>query len=190
MLAMTNFLQAPMPTPEGIAAWAAAASTAGAILPSRVAQVLIPHEWDEYGDRYGVKEEDLDELFDTYSVLEAVASAARSIYREDPNHYPMPRGMEIGIDPTGDVSLVWRSDRHTITLRIGGGWASADLEGRGGPNQAPHRQPNMSRSVLLIEGDRDNLAASPRALAAVAASATLRQRGWGGRGEIGTILVA
>jgi hypothetical protein len=188
MLAMTNFLQAPMPTPEGIAAWAAAAGHAGAILPSRVAQVLIPEEWDEYGNRYGIT--DPDELFDAFSVMEAVAAAARSIYREDPGHYPMPRGMEVGIDPSGDVSLVWRSDTHTITLRIGGGWASADLEGRGGPNQAPHYQPNMSRSVLFIEGDRDNLAASPRALAAVAASITLQQQGWGGGGEIGTILVA
>lgn len=183
-----NFLQASLPTREGIAAWAAASSTARAILPGRVAAVLVPHEWDEHGDQYGV--EDLDELWDSFSVLEAVAAAARSVYRDDPGHYPMPRGMEIGIEPSGGVSLVWRSDSHTITLRIGGGWSTADQDGRGGPNQAPHWQPNMSRSVLFIEGDHENLAASPRALAAVAASITLQQQGWGGRGEIGTILVA
>ena len=184
---MTNFLQAPLPTPEGIAAWAAAASTAGAILPGRVAQVLCPHEWDEYGNRYGIT--DPDELWDSFNVLEAVAAAARSIYREDPGHYPMPRGMEVGLTPEGGVSLVWRSDTHTITLRIGGGWSTADADGRGGPNQAPHWQPNMGQSVLFIEGDHDDLAASPRVLAAVAASATIQQQGWGGRGEIGTILV-
>ncbi len=170
---MTNFLQASLPTGEGIAAWAAAAGQAGAILPDRVAEVLIPNEWGNHGSQYG----EADDLFDAFDVLEGVAAAARSIYREDPGHYPMPRGMEVGIAPSGDVSLVWRSDSHTIALHIGGGWSSADLE-RGGPNGTPHHQPDMSRSVLLIDGDHNDLAQGPRALAAMAASATLQQQGW------------
>ena len=171
---MTSFLQASLPIREGIAAWAAAASTAGAVLPGRVAQALLHHDWDEHGPQYNVGP---DELWDAFSVLEAVAAAARSIYREDPVHHPMPRGMEVGIAPYRGVTLVWRSDAHTVTLRFGGGWSTADLPDRGAPGSAPHDQPCMSHSVLMIEGEGD--ARSPRVLAAVAASATLQQNGWG-----------
>ncbi len=168
----TVTIHASLPTAEGIAAWAAAAGQAGAVLPGRVAQAL-ERDWDEHGTQYNVS--DVEDLWDAFSVLEAVAAAARSIYREDPGHYPMPRGMEVGIAPNGWVSLVWQSDSHTITLRIIGGWSTADDPKPSGGHWAP----DMSRSVLLIDVDdeRDPLA-SPRALAAVAASETLKRQGW------------
>ena len=176
------FLQISLPTVEGLAAWAAAASTAGAILPGVVAQVLSEsHSWDKHGAVYGV--ENVEDLWDAFSVLEAVAAACRHVYRQDPSHYPMPRGMEVGIAPGGSVALTWRSDSNTITLRFGGGWSTADLDDRG-PNQTPHSQPDMSRACLSIEwvGDQpttyEALKASPRAVAAVAASPTLQQQGW------------
>lgn len=172
-------LSAHIPTREAIAAWAAAASTAGAVLPGRVARILDTFPWDNYGSQYpsGGEEIDPDDLLDAYSILQAVAAACRSIYREDPSHYPMPRGMEVFIDPEGRVALIWGSDSHTVALRFGSGWSTADMPGRGGPNQAPHWAPNLSEARLDIEGDFE-LDESPRVAAAVAASPTLQQQGW------------
>jgi hypothetical protein len=174
---MNGFISCSLPTREGIAAWAAAAATAGALLPGAVAQVLLSHNWDEHGDAIDV--EDVEDLWDAYSVLEAVASAARHVYRQEASSScPMPRGMEVGIGPDGRVGLVWQSDSHIITLRFGGGWSTADLD-RGGPGRRPHWAPDMSTSVLMIQGSSlEALRASPRTAAALAASSTLQEQGW------------
>lgn len=166
-------LSVHLPTREAIAAWAAAASTAGAVLPGRVASILDAFPWDNHGSQYpsgGEGEIDPDDLLDAYSILEAVAAACRSVYREDPSWYPMPRGMEVGIEPDGRAALIWRSDTHTVALRFGSGWSTADLD-RGGPNQTPHWAPNLSKARLDIESEAG--AESPRAAAAVAASPIL-----------------
>ena len=167
----TVIIHASLPTAEGIAAWAAAAGQAGAVLPGRVAQAL-ERDWGDHGHK---NVEDVDDLYDVFDVAEAVAAAARSVYREFSGEPVMPRGMEVGISPNGWVSLVWQSDSHTITLRIIGGWSTADDTERG----TAHWAPDMSESVLLIQvyGERDPLA-SPRALAAMAASETLKRQGW------------
>ena len=77
-----------MPSNEGLRAWAAAAGTAGAVLPARVAAVLGGSQWAAHGPQYGV--DDPDDIWDAFSILEAVAAACRSVYREDPGQYPMP----------------------------------------------------------------------------------------------------
>jgi hypothetical protein len=166
----TVTIHASLPTAEGIAAWAAAASQAGAVLPGRVAQAL-ERDWDDHGHK---NVSDVEDLWDVFDVLEAVADAARSVCREHRSEPVMPRGMEVGIAPNGYVSLVWRSESHTITLQIIGGWSTADTH-----RADDHWDPDMSESVLLIEvyGERDPLA-SPRALAAMAASETLKRQGW------------
>ena len=162
------FLQSSLPTSEGIAAWAAAAGEAGAIMPGRVAEVLS-RNWEEHGIKLV---DDVDDLFDAFDILEAVAAAARSIYRNNEGRF-MPRGMEVGIRPDRTVSLVWQSDSHTTTLFIGsGGWSTADLPTHG----AVHWEPDMSTSMLIIEGEE--LEESPRVLAAVTASPTLQAQGW------------
>jgi len=158
--------QSSLPTNEGLAAWAAAAGEAGAIMPKRVAEVLL-RNWNDHGYR---RVDDVDDLFDAFNVIEAVAAAARSLYREHSGETPMPRGMEVGIRLDGTVSLVWVSYNHTITLFIGGGWSTADL------SPTVHWQPDMSNSCLVIQSE--SLAQSPRIVAAVNASPTLQSKGW------------
>lgn len=161
-----SFLQVRLPVREGLAAWAAAASTAGAILPGRVLEVLDGDQWTSGGH---TPETEIDEVWDAFSILEAVAAAARSVYENSDSDYPMPRGMEVRIEPTGSVSLLWRSDTHVITLQFGGGWARP-YEGGG------HWAPNLEFTTLFVEGE--SLDDSPRVAAAVAASPTLQEQGW------------
>lgn len=169
---INGFISCSLPTKEGLAAWAAAAGTAGAVLPGVIAQVLS-RNWDEHGDV-----DDVENLWDGFNCLEAVAAACRHVYRQDPRHYPMPRGGELYVAPDRRVGLLWRSDSHTVALHFGGGWSSADLD-RGGPGLRPHWAPNMSESLLTIEGSSlDALRASQRTAAAVAASPTLQEHGW------------
>lgn len=154
-----------IPTQEAIDAWVAAASTAGALMPAAVAAALKPTyegqpcEWDNYPR--------LDpQLQDATGIVMAVIEAAKAVYF-DPEAdgwegCPVPRGMQVGIEPDGTVSLVWVSETHTITLLFGsGGWGTGA---------------KLGFSRLVITGE--NLENSPRVRAAVAASPTLQEKGW------------
>jgi hypothetical protein len=138
--------QKRLPCAEAVKAWAAAAGTAGAFMPPLVAKQLLSWEENEWC---------------TPLVLEAVAVAAAQANAQNDGHFPPPRGMQVGVAPSGHWTLIWESDSHAITLQ--GGWSMAALLEI---EVTSHEAPALRRP-------------SPRVAAAVAASPTLQQEGWG-----------
>ena len=104
--------------PEGLARWAAAASTAGAILPSYVRDAIMRLDWDADGD----------DRVDMYDIVEAVTDACRECqerHSEDcgGQYLPCPRGVSVHCSPSGSVDIIWESDSHRTVLRFVGGFS-------------------------------------------------------------------
>ena len=166
---MSIFLQVSLPVREAIAAWAAAASTASAVLPNMVAKCLTYENWE--GGRIAYDDEYEEGVWDSFRIVEACVAACRNLYDED-SSFPLPRGMDLRIQVDGSVYLVWESESHVITLKLVAqreGWTTRSKEGKA------LESPGFE-AILDIAGD--HLEASPRVAAAVAASPTLQAQGW------------
>ena len=166
-----DLIQVSLPTREAIAAWAAAASTAGAVLPGAVADRLLHHAWDHYGPTYGV---DADEILDAFTIAETTLAAARAVWRE--YNCPLVRGLDIKIQPNGSCCLTWQTENHIVSVIFGEGWATADLPNRGDEQgEVPHCTPDLTRAIFSLSGPA--LVGSPRLAAAAAASRALVESG-------------
>lgn len=168
---MSNFLQVSLPVQEAIAAWAAAASTANALLPNEVKKCLTYENWE--GGRIPDNDKDEDNVWDAFRITEACVAACRNLYEEWDSSFPLPRGMDIRILLDGCVYLIWESDSHIVTLKfvaMRSRWTIRDDEGKA------LESPGFE-AILDITGD-DDLETSPRVAAAVAASPTLQSQGW------------
>jgi hypothetical protein len=183
---MSNFVQASLPVREAIAAWAAAASTAGAHLPNMVSKCLTYENWeggacdeDNNWSAFSIVEActEGNNGWDAFNIVEACTAACRNIYQEnvaDP-HFPMPRGMDLRIFPEGNVFLVWESDSHTITLKF----VARRRHWSVFKNEKVVESPGFSAILMIDAKDEElELEASPRVAAAVAASFTLQTQGW------------
>ena len=169
---MSNFLQASLPVQEAIAAWAAAASTAGALLPGMIQKCITYENWQ--GGRIPQADEDEESVWDAFRIVEACVAACRNLYEED-SSFPLPRGMDLRIQVDGSVYLVWESESHVITLKLVAQrerWTTRCQEGKA------IESPGFA-AILQIDADETlKIEASPRVAAAVAASPTLQTQGW------------
>lgn len=102
-----------LPLREGIDRWAKAASVAGAIMPGYVRRRLQGLNWDAEGA----------DAVDPYDIAQAVVDAARDIQVEHVDacgemYSPCPRGVDLQIEPSGCVVLIWRSETHDTSLTL------------------------------------------------------------------------
>lgn len=105
--------------PQIISAWVEAAGAAGAMMPPAIGERLRTLAEDDAKQVFG-EDHCRPSPMTTDAVVAAVLAAAREVY-QDGDSGPSPRGLEVKIEPAKGapwVTLIWRTDRHTLTLAI------------------------------------------------------------------------